>query len=212
MLFERTIHKGIYEFGYFQGSLFLKVFYHSYKNKALFADDKEASYIISDDKYSLFANITDKFKVDKNKFEFILYYPEDEVYFRWRQSNNPMNEYEVNGKTQVDGFESIDNNHEGYLWGGLVRPTLEDRNQISTFLEGNPGNSFWYYSIGMYQNVYDSWKDSGIPAYEVHYACLIVSVWIKLPYPIDTIFSFIPQKSIFNNIPASLLAIYFIKQ
>ena len=47
MMFDRSVHDGIYEFLYLNGSFFQKIFYHSYKNKELFANDKEASYIIS---------------------------------------------------------------------------------------------------------------------------------------------------------------------
>ena len=140
-----------------------------------------------------------------------MYYPEDKVYFRWRQSNNPMYEYEEEGVEQARGFEHISSNINGYHWGGLVRPTLKEKDRINTFLEGNPGINYWYYAIGMLQSVYDRWKEDGIPSYKYEYANLYVSVWIKLPYTMNSLFQ-CTQKIVSrlnNHIP--LISVFFLK-
>ena len=177
-LFEQTFQRGIYEFGYLKGNLWLKVFFHSYKNKALFSGPDEAKYTISEDKYSIFVNITDDFKIN-NKFEFIIYYPEDNVYFRWVQNNNPINELE-NSSTKASGFEDKGSTVEGYKWGGLVKTNFTEKNEINSLLNGNPGHNHWYFAIGMYDIVYERWKNSGIPSYLYEKAVNYVYVWLRL--------------------------------
>ena len=161
-LFERTFKRGHYEYGYLQGNLWLKVFYHSYKNKALFAGEEEAKYIISKDKYSIFANITDAFKVD-NKFEFIIHYPDDNVSFRWFQNKNPIDELETSSTT-ASGFEDRGSTVQGFKWGGLVKTNLTDHDQINSFLNGNPGHYYWYFAIGIYNCDNNYVKRKQIPA------------------------------------------------
>ena len=109
-LFERTFHHKNFEFGSLTGNLWIKVFYHSYENGELFSGPEEAKYTKSNDKYSILANITENFKVD-NKYEFIIYYPENNVYFRWFQDNNPINENEKSNVMTASGFEARDSNH-----------------------------------------------------------------------------------------------------
>ena len=179
-LFERTFKRGHYEYGYLQGNLWLKVFYHSYENKALFAGEEEAKYTISNDKYSIFANITDAFKVD-NKFEFIIHYPDDNVSFRWFQNKNPIDELETSSTT-ASGFEDRGSTVQGFKWGGLVKTNLTDHDQINSFLNGNPGHYYWYFAIGMYDTVYEEWKNTGIPSYYEHGRAQFVYVWMRLPF------------------------------
>ena len=52
MIFD-SIKQGIYEIGLYNGNKWLKIFHHSYANKALFHDEDEASFILSNDKYSI---------------------------------------------------------------------------------------------------------------------------------------------------------------
>ena len=182
-IFEKTFKRGIYEFGCLHGNLWLKIFYHSYKNGTLFSSPDEAKYVISVEKYSIFANISEKFKVDQ-KYEFMIYYPEENIYFRWYQNDNPIDEKEEESKTQADGFEDKSPT-EGYQWGGLVLTTIKDQGKINSLLNGNPGSHFWYFAIGMYEDSLISWKEKGIPSYRWEYSTKIVSVWLRLPFPLN---------------------------
>ena len=195
MLFERTFKRGNYEYGYLQGDLWLKVFYHSYQNKALFSGPDEAKYTISKDKFSIFANLTDDFKID-NKFEFIIYYPENNVYFRWVQNKNPNDELETSDR-KAPGFEDRGSTVDGFRWGGLVKTTIEESYQINAFLNGNPGYISRYFGIGMYDIVNDYWKNLGIPSYYDGGSVNFVSIWIRLPFPIH-IFHLCSIRSIFS--------------
>ena len=186
---KKKIKKGIYELGYYKGNMFLKVFHHSTANNESFTIENEALYHISKDKFSILANISDKMKVDE-KYEFIINYPIEKQYFRWRQSKNPLEEDEESGNAYVDGYELIYNStkyHEN--WGGLVKTTLLNGGKINTLLNGLPGNSLWYFAIGMYKDRTYLWEGMRIPAYNSPIGTSYVSLWIKLPFPLHLIFS-----------------------
>ena len=94
-LFERVIRRGNFKFGYLDGNCWFKIFHQKYDINDLFTNEDEAKYIISTNKYSLLANITDDYKID-NAFHLLIYYPESNVYFRWEQSIFPL--YDIEGQ------------------------------------------------------------------------------------------------------------------
>ena len=182
MLFHPKFKKGVLEFGYLKGNLWLKIFYHSYHNKVAFSRNGEAEYIIDHpDKFSILSKIDYRYQID-DKFEFIIYYPEDDVYFRWIQNKNPLYEDESDSK-KADGFELKQNNAEGFEFGGLVKSTKKADPTINSLLDGNPGSDNWYFAIGMYDDSQSGWLSSGIPSYQNTKVCQEVSLWIRLPFP-----------------------------
>ena len=91
-LFEKTLSFGVYELGYISGDIWRKVLHHSLRNKNRFSGPDEAAFIISsDDKFSILANGSNRLKTD-SKPEPPIYYPEEDVYFKWKQRNNPLEE------------------------------------------------------------------------------------------------------------------------
>ena len=185
-LFERIIKKGVFEIASLQGNCWLKIFYQKYDSSDLFTDEKEAKYIISRNKYSLLANITDNYKID-NQYEFIISYPEYEEYFRWQQSIFPLNEIE-NINTEVNGFNLISNTSIGYNFGGLVKTNISDEsNRTNCLLDGNPGSSTYFFCIAAYKNGSPYWISNGFPSFvwNVNKKASLVSLWLRMPYPIS---------------------------
>ena len=187
MNFDKVFKQGFHELGYFKGNLFLKVFHHSYANKENFTDRNEALYYNSNDKFSILANITEKMKTD-DKYEFIIDYPNEKQYFRWKQNNNPLDEGEYNNKKEAEGFEMIYNTTDAQSFGGLVNTTIPNDNKISCLLNGIPGDGYWYFAIGMYKERIDVWANREIPGYKGGVSVNYVSLWIKI-YPLNVIFS-----------------------
>ena len=112
------------------------------------------------------------------KYEFIIEYPGD-VYYRWRQSKNPVKEYETQSRKEAAGFESIHQEPDEKEIKGLVRTTIKvDNEYISTFLDGCPGESSWYFAIGMYKDSKPNYLNRMIPGYKenVEYTKL----WVKI--------------------------------
>ena len=210
MLFESTKSVGIFEYGLLNGSFWLKVFYHSYYNKALFLNDEEASFIISNDKYSILSNISSEYLIE-DKYEFLLIYPETDrdVYFHWRQKLNPIDDNEQSGVYTATDFEPIYKNVDNeYSWGGLVKTTDFPGRQIQSFINGNPGIGEWHFAIGMNQNAETSWKEDGIPNYIYRQACKLVSLWIKIPQGISKFVSIDCSEKNNIKIPPSLFSIF----
>ena len=189
--FERNIKKGIYEFGSRKGICWLKIFYQKYdKNEEnLFINEEEANYTISNNinKYSILSNISDEYQIDDH-YEFLLLYPENSTYFRWQQKKFPLEEEENVSNTTASGFKLISNSTEGHKFGGLVKSTIPDSdNLINSLLDGNPGSAEWYFCIGLYKYSHPKWLSSGIPSFIAGFdkPTNVVSLWIRLPFPIN---------------------------
>ena len=134
----------------FKSKKWLRVFYHNSKSESdCFESESEALHCNSENKFSILDEIDDSMKI-RNKFEFIIEYPNEAIYYHWRQSKNPLEEVEEEGKFGVDGFEPIHNGTSDTSWGGLTKTKLEAENVISTLLDGNPGTIWWRFSIGKY--------------------------------------------------------------
>jgi hypothetical protein len=123
--------------------------------------------------------LNDEYKTMKRgelKYEFLIDYPNLSYYFQWRQSLNPLNEEDILGIFEAQGFELIHNGNNYPHFGGLVR----DKNITDTLLNGNAGIIDWCIAIGMLKTAAAVWFDSGIPA-----ACTptnALSLWVKTPF------------------------------
>lgn len=161
------------------GSVWALIFYHyTHSGNVVFTSVDEVLNTQSLDKYSrLYLLNSDRFRsaVD-NKFEFMLCYPlESDDYNRWKQSNNPCDEYE--GDIEYDILISEDSSTmrgtvagyepisiawtSGYsiLFGGLARYNSDPETIKNSYLIGSiVSNDAWFFSIGCFRN----WND-GIP-------------------------------------------------
>ena len=145
----------------FNGKKWLKVFSHKFESQSdCFGTEEEALHCNKTNKYSILDTINDSMKINR-KFEFIIEYPNENIYFHWKQSLNPLNEIEEEGRTSVKGFVPIHNGTDDTFWGGLTKSTLQYKNVTSTLIDGVPRSSYWRFSIGMYCNI-EGWssKDS----------------------------------------------------
>ena len=105
----------------------------------------------------------DSFKaISDGKYEFMLCYPDESTdYNRWRQTNNPCNEYKGtdDGTLFADGYEAVSIAWDSNYWGGLTRQYPLATEIGTTYLSGSVGHSNWYYAIGCLHGWFD-----GIPA------------------------------------------------
>ena len=76
----------------------LKIFYHNSKNCEYFKDEEEAKYLVSDEnRFSILKLIPYVNRYEKNKYEFLLEYPEKGGFNRWKQTSNPIITTDVEG-------------------------------------------------------------------------------------------------------------------
>ena len=179
-----TITPG-YEIKKYNGSHWLKVFYH-YNQDGLhgFENESEALYCVNDPyKYSIISLISSRYKYN-GSYEFIIEYPELQVFNRWKQSKNPLHEKETYSNKTVTGFSPIETGLPGGDWGGLVKTEIYETIYSSppSLLNGKPGITAWGYAVGQYKNMiwfHNEKSDNLIPANStpVEY----VFLWIRLP-------------------------------
>lgn len=123
--------------------------FHQNASVGLFEKPEDAIFSLREGMYSILSEIKEKWKIDQ-KYEFMLDYPSLGKRNIWRQSLNPIDDYEEerpNSKTAV-GYEQISIDMTTLGWGGLVRSS-----HSSSFLDGSVNKvevdgSYWYYSIG----------------------------------------------------------------
>ena len=158
---KSTIKVGKYEYLSFNGSLWVKIFYHNFENRATFANETEALNVNTDDKYSILGEISNEHRIN-GKFEFVLYYPSIiGKYNQWRQTKNPSKEYDYAGKNKAVGYEPVHIDWTNNSWGGLVR-SLPANNIVSSFIDGSVGVGAWFYCIGKFPKT-DGWDNSNVP-------------------------------------------------
>ena len=158
---NNTLKSGKYEYMAFNESLWIKIFYHNFRNRATFADEKEAKNVNTNDKYSIFSEISNEHRIN-GKFEFILYYPSlSGKYNHWRQTRNPSKEFDYDGKSNATGYEPVHIDWTSKAWGGLVR-SIPSNNLTSSFIDGSIGSSTYYYCIGKYPKT-AHWDNKAIP-------------------------------------------------
>ena len=164
---------------YFNEVLYLRIFYHSVKNEALFSTIQEFVYTNTHDKYSILAFIDESFQTEEGLYEFIIYYPDTQKYGHWTQSILPLNAYpdsDVNVDIKDDSTWRPDTERIPFV--GLHRSS----NINQTFIEGvntsYKGHNEWFYSIGLRQ----LWVGK-IPGYYVSSqsaSFMEVSLWLRL--------------------------------
>ena len=139
-----------YKYKYAHGCYWLRIFHHQSLDGTVIFTEDEAKNCDLPNKFSILDEISPIMK-HKGKYEFLLEYPIDypNKYVRWRQDMNPLDDKEVQGKSNATGFQGIHSDWSNFR--GLVRTTLNNNaNCIATLIDGNPGHGNWYYSIGMY--------------------------------------------------------------
>ena len=157
------------EYILYRGAYFIKIFHQTFNTSNLFTDNDELEALytgsLGDQKYSRLSIISEIFKV-RSKYEFIINWPDlaNNPYYHWRQTNNPTKELEISNKTTVDGFEPLYNHTLYSNWGGLVKTTNINNYGITSYLNGNPGNSDWFFAVAMNTNN-EHYSKLGIPAY-----------------------------------------------
>lgn len=165
-MFTTKLNDSNYEIAKYDDSLWIKVFSFDQPTSQCFVNEKEAMHTNTQYKYSILSEINSRMKIN-NKFEFIIEYPNN-IYFRWKQSNNPLRERNVIGKYPADGFEAIHNGTNAPEWGGLVRAISINGKKPNALLDGNPGVGSWWFSIGMYCDCESTYATDGMPGYTYH--------------------------------------------
>lgn len=165
------------------------IFFDNCSGKSYLENETAALSINQKNKYSILSQLNDALRV-KGKYEFILEWPSLKMFYQWRQTNNPVYEYEKNGVYKAEGFEPLYNgSKDSTCWGGLVRTTIKFSNNINSLLDGCPGTSYWYYSIGMYKTVYSQFYNTGYPTtYGRGSGTDLVYLWVRYPFNNFTIF------------------------
>ena len=169
---------------YFEGAQWAKVFEHNnHSGTVLFTTIAEVKHSETTDKYSrlyLLDSITDK----DVKYEFLLEYPDDLAgkYNRWKQTNNPLNEFVTEtsgGEGKCEGYEAIHIDWSANYWGGIARQKSDPAVINSSYLDGSVGHGNWWYAIGAISNF-----SGGIPGPT---AKIIgrVQLWVRIDNLVD---------------------------
>ena len=141
------------EIKYFENAIWAKVFEHNNRSgTVLFTTVAEVKNSSTADKYSRL-NLLDNFKASDGKYEFLLQYPDNDTtkYNRWKQTNNPLNEFVEQtsaGTGTATGYEAVHIDWNVNYWGGLTRQNSDASSLSPTYLSGSVGHSNWYYAIG----------------------------------------------------------------
>lgn len=179
------------------GSVWMKVFYHNNQGgTVLFSTIDEIRNVNVENKYSVLYMLDNvNFKGSDGKYEFLIRYPEKTTeYNRWKQTNNPCNEYITptsDGAAYAAGYEAIHIDSTDNYWGGLTRQS-EGTNLVSTYLSGSVGHSNWFYAIGAIAK-----HDVGIPS-STRWGNGIATV-VELFVRIDNTPQFSTKSCILNN-------------
>jgi len=155
------------------GCRWLKVFYHDSSTGIYFSSLSDALSCNTSYKFSILGSIDGQYQIN-GKFEFLLEYPDVEGYNRWKQTLNPKDNPESNGK-QATGYEGISISFPGRYWGGLVKSS-----DPGTVFDGSAGNVNWWFAIGCKSS---SWKPKLFPGPAISYTELIpvskVILWVR---------------------------------
>ena len=163
-----------YQFKFWNQSRWLKLFYHNHEVYEGFKDDNEAQHSNDPNKYSILYKLDDRLKYD-GVFEFHLEYQTYIVH--WKQDINPVtldekDYYKVPGLFVYPSTVSVNN------FRGLALSTLKDGDVKNAFLDGNPGEEYWYYAVGMHSYTYNNWYKRGIPG--ASGAEKSVALWVRV--------------------------------
>ena len=186
----------------FKNDYWLLLFHHNHSICAAFDSFDEAKNVSLPGKYSILYLLNDEYRTKRHrslKYEFIVNFPNLSYYYRWRQTNNPLEEVELLNVSKVAGYEPIHVTHNPASFGGLAI----DKNKTDTLLNGRIGHVDWYVSIGMQKTTGNYWIYGGIPAlYE--YAS-VIDLWVRTPF-----YSFVSNCPIKQRISLNIAFIIFI--
>ena len=156
-----SFHVGKYEYKPFNGSLWVKVFYHNATFNATFNDASEALSSNEEDKYSIIGEIRNRHRIN-GKYEFLLNYPEyKDQYNQWKQTNAPHREYYCKDKIYAIGYDEVHIDWRGENWGGLQRSN--PNSYYFSYIKGSFNTTHWYYSIGKLPVASSFWAEPKIP-------------------------------------------------
>ena len=205
---------GNYHYRYFNRANWMLVFYHNITGRVYFDNESEAEHTLnSNQKYSIFTELTPNLKFD-NKYEFLIQWGNsDRLYNQWKQDNNPIDEYEVEGQHYVQGFEPIHldyNSTDSFAFGGLAKTlipsTINESGKIMSYnmslIKGTPGDSFWYFALGQYNIQNTNWEEN-VPTTTDNET--VVHLWVRISPHFYHIYA--TKCSCFNRIPLHLLVI-----
>ena len=142
-----------------------------------YANANEAKSADTVDKYSVLGNLNN-YRNNSSKYEFLLQYPlySTTQYNRWIQTANPVETTINNGASASDiEYSPINISWNGHYWGGLAKSTSSN----ATFLDGSPGNSTWYYAIGVYYKYHGS-----MPGLNDN--CSVANLWSRIDQKTST--------------------------
>lgn len=145
------------------GSAWARIFYHkNYGGTVLFGSYAEIMDCNTADKYSRL-NLLPYLKGTDGKYEFMLTYPEKHPgqYNRWKQNNNPCQEYVTttsSGTGTAAGYTAVHIDWSASYWGGLTRQNSGETATSNCYLSGSVGHGNWFYAIGATNK-----HDGGIP-------------------------------------------------
>lgn len=167
------------EIKYFDNAVWAKVFEHNnHAGTILFTTIAEVKYSNTTDKYSRIKSL-DSFKATDGKIEFLLEYPDDlsGKYNRWKQTNNPCDEFVTTTSTgdgKAEGYEAVHIDWSTNYWGGLTRQNSDVNTLSPTYLSGSVGHTNWFYAIGSAS----AWS-GGIPSANVA-ATGRAQLWVRI--------------------------------
>ena len=166
-----------------------QLFYHDLNSKLTFETETQILYSPNDElRYSILSMLDDNCKQSDNKFEFLLEYPDrgSSFYFRWKQTNNPLNEREETGKSKAFGFEPIHNATKQNIFAGLVKTVNDNPDNKLSLLNGVPsiiGGNNWNYAVGLYKDAFYYSQNTNKYNYPVSdsQGAEICALWVRLP-------------------------------
>lgn len=150
------------------GANWFLIFHHNLLGK--YFASSEYLFANSEHKYSALGML-EKFRIN-GEFEFLLEYPQTTGYNRFKQTSNPA--------TTNDRVDNYVKKHISWDYHGFAGLALSSSS--STFIDGSPGITSWFYAIG--QN--SAWCCGNIPGpfYQEEESILIdeVNLWVRMPY------------------------------
>ena len=155
------------------------VYYLDSSVQTFFSSEEEAKNCNVKGRFSILDSIP-KIK-GQTTYTFLLEYPVEYKgkYIIWQQSKSPYDDIEVSGVNSATGF-SLLKNTIGTTFNGLVRTAFADQSakEKVTLIDGNPGTSYWYYSIGMYKAT-KYW--TAVPGPYDKTSVTVTALWVRAP-------------------------------
>ena len=179
-------------------SSWARVFYHNNKGgTVLFSSVSEALNSDTENKYSCLY-LLDQLKATDGKYEFMLTYPSHSAtgYNRWKQTNNPCNEFIANGdgSATAAGYSAVHIDFNTNYWGGLTRQNSSTTSISNCYLSGSTGHSNWYHAIG----VSSAWN-GGMPGPNT--AVEEIELWVRIDtLPLNTKFNILKEQYVSSSL------------